>query len=277
MAKYNNYKLFQIAKHMNYNPYYALAKLEDYIYEFHKDYYGYAYYLRILIDLGLFEEAKSVLDFIESAFPQLVDDYIIFHKLRLLLFTDNYEEAYNLYNRHNAVLLAKYPRTKVVEIIYEKFVNGVVNSAYSKNYLNQQIVNYSSDCFLEHMQKHMNEYNIDVENPNPVIFNPDFPLNEIVDEINRIVPNDNRTYFSIFYNFYVFKYDDNGKIDNKYSDYFRVVTIHNTNKIITMYPMQHGEALLYTDFNYLNTEKKVKTRKISRVDRFYQKYGNINK
>ena len=76
----------------------------------------------------------------------------------------------------------------------------------------------------------------------------------------------------------MFKYDNAGRISNKSVDYFRLVTIHGTNAFITMYPMHHGASLPYTDLNYLNEDyKNNNVKRLSRVDKFYNKYGNLSK
>ena len=37
--------------------------------------------------------------------------------------------------------------------------------------------------FLEHIQKHMADYNQDLENPNEFIFTPDFPMDKVLNEV----------------------------------------------------------------------------------------------
>ena len=275
--KFNKHTLFQIVKHMKYNPYYVLYKLDEYLYKYHTDYYAYTYYIKVLIDLGYFTEAYSAIEFVEAVFSNQLDDNFVFSKVRLFMYTGRYDEALKLYNENRETLLFNDPRVKIIETIHSKVSDGTVfSNDFSKSYLYNQIVNYDYNSFVSHIEKHTADYNFDIDNPNPVVFAPDFPLNDVLDEINRIIPSDKRTYFSLFYNFYVFKYDGNGRVDNKLVDYFRVVTFHDTDEMITMYPMVHGEALPYTDLNYLNKET-FDVKVLSRVDKFNQKYSNFLK
>ena len=278
--KFNNYELFQIVKEMKYNPYYAFSEIEDYLSRFPDDCYAYSYYIKLLIDLGRFEEAFSVLDFAENTFPDKIDINFIFGKIRALIFTGKYEEAYKIYTIYKDELISNDFRMSIFETICAIKVKNasLVKDISGNRYLYNQLIDYSYDDFLVHMQKHMADYNIDSESPNPVIFSHDFPFDKVLSEIDKLIPNNDRIHYSFFYNFYVFKYDANGRINNKTVDYFRVVTFHNTKDIITMYPMQNGSALPYVDLNYLNDvydSKKVK--KLSRVDRFNQKYSNFVK
>ena len=278
--RFNNYELSQISKEIKYNPYSALDKLEEYLRVFPKDSCAYSYYIKVLIDLGRFEDASFVFNYAENEFPDNININFIFAKIRLLMFTGKYDEAYNLYRNYKEELAEKGFRTDIFETVYDiKVKNASLDKDPSGNkYLYNQTINYSFDDFLEHMQKHMADYNKDSDNPNPVIFSYDFPFDKVLSEIDKLIPNNDRINYSFFYNLYAFKYDANGRINNKTVNYFRVVTFHNTKDIITMYPMQNGDYLPYVDLNYLNDvydSKQVK--KLSRVDKFNQKYSNFIK
>ena len=273
--KYNSHTLYHIAKHIKYNPYYALARLEEYLETFYEDYYGYICYIKTLIDIGDFEEAIPIIEFVESAFPDKLDSNLYYHKLRLCTFLEDYETAYQIYTNYKEEFLSIDNRISIFEVIYNKKVyDNIERSSTPSRYLYNQIVEYRHDDFINHISKHLANNNRNTKSPNPTIFNVDFPINEIITELKSIIPNDNRTYFNFAENFYVFKYNNNGKIDNKNADYFRVVTLHNTNELITMYPMKSGAVLPYTDLNYLNNaENKPKVRSLSRTEKFNQKYN----
>ncbi len=117
---------------------------------------------------------------------------------------------------------------------------------------------------------------MDLDDPNPAIFNLDFPLEVVLTELKTLIPNDTMTNFGFYNNFYLFKYDNVGKVNRRSVDYFRVVVINGTNKILTMYPLEHGENLPYVDLNYLNPiYQKPSEKKLSRVEKFYQKYNEF--
>ncbi len=276
--KYNSHTLHHIVKHIKYNPYYALTRLEEYIETFYEDYYAYLCYIKTLIDVGAFEEAMSIIEFVESAFPNKVDSNLYYHKIRIYSFLGNYETAYQIYTDYKEDFLKIDNRTANFEVIYNKKVHNNVERSFAQSrYLYNQIAEYSHDDFINHISKHLASNNQNDKSPNPAIFNPDFPIEQVIEELKTIIPNDKRTYFNFSENFYVFKYDNCGKINNKNTDYFRVVTLHNTNKLITMYPMRSGAVLPYTDLNYLyHQEDKPKVKTLTRTEIFNQKYNIQN-
>ncbi len=273
--KYNSYALYHIIKHIKYNPYYALARLEEYIETYYEDYFGYLCYVKTLVDIGNFKEALSIIEFVESAFPNKVDSNLYYHKLRIHAFLGNYETAYQIYNDYKEAFLRIDSRVAIFEVIYNKKVyNNIERTSTPSRYLYNQIAEYSDNDFINHINKHLANNNQNDKSPNPTIFNQDFPIEQVIEELKTIIPNDNRTYFNFSENFYVFKYDNCGRINNKNTDYFRVVALHNTNELITMYPMKSGIILPYTDLNYLKPEKgKPKVRTLTRTEIFNQKYN----
>ena len=273
--KYNSHTLYHIIKHIKYNPYYALTRLEEYIETYYKDYFGYLCYVKTLVDIGSFEEALSIIEFVESAFPNKVDSNLYYHKLRIHAFLGNYETAYQIYNDNKEEFLRIDNRVGIFEIIYNKKVyNNIERTSTPSRYLYNQIAEYSHDDFTNHISRHLADSNQNDKSPNPAIFNQNFPTKQVIEELKTIIPNDNRTYFNFSENFYVFKYDNCGKINNRNTDYFRVVALHNKNELITMYPMKSGIILPYTDLNYLKPEKdKPKVRTLTRTEIFNQKYN----
>ena len=86
-------------------------------------------------------------------------------------------------------------KTEMLDTFY--MVNNgekLERSPLSSMYLYNQIVDYREKDFLSHMKKHLADYNKDLDDPNPVIFSPDFPIDKVVKELKSIVPNDKRTY-----------------------------------------------------------------------------------
>lgn len=144
--------------------------------------------------------------------------------------------------------------------------------------MHNQLIDYQEEDFLDHIKKHLANYNMYLEKPNPTVFNPDFPFETVLNEIKTLIPCDIKTNFSFYNNFYVFKYDNAGMINYKTVDYFRAVVINGTDKIVTMYPLENGMNLPHLDLNYLSIMyQKPVSKKLSRVDSFYQKYSNVDK
>lgn len=271
--KYNSYLLHNIMKWFKYEPYSTMDNLEQYIDRYPLDVVAYIYYSQILIDMNDFETAEKVLDYIDELFPIEKDERSLFNRFRILCLSEQYEKAMQFYDEYKYDLLNVDSKANYFELIYKTMgANDLKRSDFNR-YLHNQLIDYKEEYFINHIKKHLADYNMDLEQPNPAVFNPDFPLETVLKEIKLLIPNDTITNFSFYNNFYVFKYDNAGKINYKSVDYFRVVAINGTNKIVTMYPLEHGEYLPHVDLNYLNTlYQKPKVKTLSRVERFYNKY-----
>jgi len=141
-------------------------------------------------------------------------------------------------------------------------------------YIYKQIIDYKESEFLKHIKKHMADYNQDVDNPNKNIFAPNFPINEIIEEIKKYIPSNKKICPGFYEDIYIFKYDYCGRADNKIVDYFKVVTFNNTTEFITMLPVENAEYLPYIDLNYLKKEdSNNKIKKLSQIDKFNQRYN----
>lgn len=273
---YDNFYLYKIIKTLNDDPYYSINKLEEYINNFPNDYFGYSYYLKLLIDVGRLDDADLLIKKIEdSTLLEKIDIHFLFAKLRVLVFKGKYEQAHELYTEHKEELLRKDPRTIVFEVIYARVKNLPLNTVDGPNsnfYFYNQFVNYSEKSFLNHIKKHLSSCTDEFDVMNAAMFTPEFPYKKVIEEIKRTIPNDKHLLYSFFNDLYVFKYDFCGRSNNKTTDYFKVIASHDTNNLITMYPYLYGECVPYTDFNYLNNNRS-KVRRLSQIDKFNQKYN----
>ena len=77
--------------------------------------------------------------------------------------------------------------------------------------------------------------------------------------------------YNFFADEYYFRYDGCGEVGGKKTDYFKIVVLHNTDKLITMYPTTQGKELHHIDLSYLGL-KDVPTRKLSQIDKFNMRY-----
>ncbi len=272
---YDNYRLQSIIKWFKYEPFSTINNLEQYIDMYPEDVVAYIYYSQVLIDINDFELAEKVLKYIDDNYPNENDARILFNKFRILCLKEQYEEAKLFYDQYKYELFAIDPKVDLFEVVYKtKTENNLKREDMPNRYLYNQLIEYKEEDFLDHIKKHLADYNMDLEYPNPVIFSPDFPLEVVLKEIKNIIPNDIGTNFSFYNNFYVFKYDNAGRINNKAVNYFRVITLNGTNKLITMYPLECGENLPYIDLNYLNSiyqKPRVKVR--NRIDEFHNRYS----
>ena len=143
------------------------------------------------------------------------------------------------------------------------------NNKFPDKYLFNQIANYKEDEFLEHIKKHLADYNSELDEPNKNIFVPDFPINDVLKEVKKYIPSEKTLYTGFYENVYVFKYNECGRVNNRLVDYLKIVCFDGTSDMLTILPVEEGENLPYIDLNYMVEEKKVnEVQRISAVERF---------
>lgn len=149
------------------------------------------------------------------------------------------------------------------------------NLREGNTYLYRQMVYYKNDDFLDHIKEHLADYNKDLDNPNSCIFSTDFPISEIIETVISYIPSNKRFFTGFYQDTYVFKYDCCGKVNNKTTNYFKVVCFNDTKDIITMFPSLNCNELPCIDLNYLIKNKITennKVKRLSQIDKFNQKY-----
>lgn len=259
---YDKWEFIQALDLFENNPLESKRLFEIYLLKYPKDYSAYTYYCSTLVCLGEFEKAEKELNYVEKIFihhkhfidQQKIESFeqkILFIKIKLLTYTKRYEELYKV--------LCNCPKEYMKPIFfYCKKQIGLLdlNRRGPNSYLFRQINNYSEKDFLEHIQKHLADYNMLEDKRNSNIFVPDFPLYKVIEEIKKYIPSNNRTYPGFFENVYIFKYNGCGREDNKLVDYFKVICLHDTQEFITMCPVSKCENLPYIDLNYLVTNKE---------------------
>lgn len=266
------------------NPYEAEKKFEEYLRKYPKDYSAYIYYIYTQIILGKFEYALEVLDYVEKESDadeyfnmeynrvKLLHKNLLFSRMKLLSYNGKYEELCQLYYK-NTVHLEDINLKAV--IFYSKKQLGKLdpNRRDINSYLYRQIVEYKESDFMEHIQKHMADFNAGLEEPNESIFVSSFPIGKIIEEIKKYIPSERGLHFGFYEDIYIFKYNGCGRSNNKLVDYFKVVCFHKTQDFITICPAEKCEKLPYVDLNYLYPENSsVKVKKLSQIEKFNIKY-----
>ena len=282
---YNTNEFTKILSLAETNP--SLAKLlyEEYLKKYSNDYSAHFYYTSLLITLGEFEEAEKVLEFVRDSYEnnyKYSSDYekrkhfncnYNFTKARLLCYKKKYKEAGSLtfYPYKN---ISKHINLESVRFFCKMRSDKIrSNREEFSSYINKQICEYKESDFIEHITKHMADYNQNIDNPNKYVFAPDFPIDEIIKEIKKHIPSDKRLLPGFFEDAYYFKYDECGRANNKIVDYFKVVCFHDTTNFITMLPLTDCENLPYTDLNYLKKDDKPMVKRKSRIEQFNQRYN----
>lgn len=302
---YYNVHEFNYARDlMDIDPYKAKEAFLLYIERYPQDYRARAYYASVLIILRELDEANRVIEDLEyeaysnrefmadknAIFLKHFRQNITFAKIKLLFYQNKYQELYDTYFNNDKIIdiykdaniylnqdmgyfrydsLAFYVKKKLNLIPHD-----VNNSSYT--YLYKQIINYQDEMFLDHIKKHMADFNIEADTPNKSIFKYDFPLDLVFSEIKKYIPSERCLYSGLVEDTYVFKYDSCGWNNNKMVNYFKIVCFHGTSEFITMCPTKTGEYFPYIDLNYMNANintDSVKVKRRSQIDKFNKKYG----
>lgn len=261
-------------------------RYEEYLKKYPQDYHTYTYYVGVLIELGEFEYAEKVLNYTieisnnDNSFSKeknklkQLQENLLYCKLRLLSYTEKYEELYKLCS-DNYGLIKKISLNNVY--FYAKTKNNMIDSSSRENvsYCLRQMIEYKETDFLKHVKKHLADCVTDLDNPNKNLFAPDFPIEKVINETRKYIPSNKCLFPGIIENMYVFKYTSCGKDNNKTVDYFKVVCFHNTQNYITMFPCVDCENLPYVDLDYLiNTNDIPKVKTLSQIEKFNKRFNN---
>lgn len=264
--------------------YLALELFKQYIEEFPDDYLAKTYYASVLITVRRLDEAKIVLDDLKTQLrsDKKITKYmdkcykneaaVVFVDAKLFLYTGKYQESYDLLNENIELLRENgYYINAAILLSQKKKSNASIQlTADDSSYLYKQIDNYSYERFYDHIQKHLYDYKGEEETRG--VFVKNFKLGEVLKYLNENIPSDKALYSGTVEDTYYFKYYSCGKVDNKYTDYFKLVAIHGTNHYITMTPVDNGKNMPYVDLNYLSEENE-NTNTNDRIARFNKKYA----
>ena len=279
----------------------AVKMMERYIEIYSDDYSAQVMYASLLITIGEFEKAANIIDCIEKNYKipikyndktktELLKKNLAFSKLRLLCYTEKYQEFLDTAKMDKKVLLDNNINIgAAIVFCCNKLGIDASSKAFENAYLYPQILEYSEESFREHIKKHLAMYEENFTKQT-AIFNLDFPLDKILEEVKKYIPSNIRSYYGFFDNYYYFKYDDNGKcikekdrIHNKdgqsvrkTTDYFKVTTFNNTADLITICPCEGTKGFSYIDLNYLRKDEekdKPKSIRKSRIDLFNERYS----
>lgn len=280
---FDNFKLEKYVDMIKYDPISAEYEFEKYIENYPYDYSAYPHYAHSLLVLGKTEDAIKIMNYVEEKsqndtnYAQFFqkNDYlkssIIINKYRILAQLEKYDELYEYYNKTHFLISSDF---NIIPFVCEKKL-GLLDSRrdYPRYYFNQA-AEYKEEDFLKHIQKHMADYKTSSDMSNQAIFSPYFKIDEVLKEIKRIIPSNKKLCTGIFEDTYYFKYNDCGRDHNKITDFFLVVTFHNTNEIITMCPIVGIENCPHEDLNFLNKDK---VKVISQIEKFNRKYKKKSK
>lgn len=251
----------------------ALDKFEIYFQKYPNDISGYAYYIETLMKLGKIDKAVEFFNHIivEENTTMHAKEELLRIKLRLLMLSEEYDKAYQFLIQYQSVFEKNKWATGALSCFLKKqlgILTDLERKEFSKKYLLRQILSYSEDDALNHINS---SHQSTLENMSSVQFVEDFQIKDMYDKLKRSIPNQDRIYDDAISDKYIFKYDACGHVNSKLVDYFVVVATKNTNDILTMYPCSYKTDLKVPD---LTPEiSKEKTKRMSQIDKFNQRYG----
>ena len=243
-----------------------------YIKKYPEDISAIGGFTSLLLDLGLIEEAREIIEktVITESNKKRSENEWIFVKIKLLGCQGKFEECYKLLQEHREKLINTREDFMSVEVYLQKKLGLPIKAGVEKcSYTVSQIIDYSDERAIEHIKTHQYGSTEDKS-----LFSEDFNIEENFYRIKEIISKDenNKMYSGIFKNFYIFKYincgtrnSDSGKVD-----YINVITLQDTNEIITMFPRKYPGLFPVVDITPL---EKTKVKKLSQIEKFNKKYG----
>ena len=282
---YNKFESGKAKAQIFINPYESKRMFEEYLKKYPEDYFAYPFYVIALVFIGDFNKATDIFNYSYNMFKndlkfnseptrsRFVNNSFIFNKLQLLSYQEKYEELYYYCLKNSNDIKATGINPQRLIINCQKML-GLLDYSIrpTQSYLYKQIIEFREEDLLEHLQKHLANYNNGINTPNTSIFSPNIDITQLLTEVRKYLLNDKTLYPGIMEDLYIFKYDNCGHDNYKSVDYFKVICIHNTMNIITMCPANNCKYLPHNDLNYLNHNNDFKIKKRSQIDRFNQRY-----
>lgn len=196
---------------------------------------------------------------------------IVFGRLRLYSYKGDYKKVYEL-GKNNPEQIKRLKLNDLMFYCKRKLGKAKNVQREGNSYLFRQIIEHKDEEFIEHIQKHLADYNKDLDEPNKNVFVPDFPINEVVKEIKKYIPSNKKLCTGFWENTYIFKYDGCGRDNNRLVNYFKVVCFDKSSNMITMLPVSGLDDLPQIDLNYMVKEDKKEVKRESAIDKFNRKF-----
>lgn len=279
---YNTWEFDRINELCKVDPIRAKQDFENYFKEYPKDYSARSYYIYCLIILNMLDKAQEELNKVYYEFnhdtnyakygkkQEILRYGLLINNMRLQSLKGNYKLVCELAKRNKHALKDFYVRD-ILKYCKLQLGEETIDPNEKDVYLHNQIANYSEKDFLDHIKKHLADYNKDLDNPNKNIFAPDFPIHDVIKEVKKYIPGNTKMSPGYWENVYCFKYEACGRDNNKVVNHFKVICFNNTANIITMLPVADAENFPQIDLSYM-TQKDDKIKKTSALERFNRRY-----
>ena len=221
---------------------------------------SYYYLARIAYMNGEYDREKEYYDKMKTYKSGVCYTSLVYYYIR----NNNREDAIKYLNMLDdnfiGANMAKYRMANVL-------LGLDVTEKDMRYYSTRQIINYDFEAAVEHIKEHqkVDEYN--------GYFRKDINIEELLIDVMTKIEN-MKPVFSELVDHYFINYDGIGiNGDDKYN-YIEVITVANTNKVITMYPTLSSNIFAPNYDKKKKEEFKTKVyKRQSQIDKFYKKYG----
>lgn len=278
---YNTYEFKQAHNLSEIDPVTSKILFAQYLEKYPRDYSTYPYYCTLLMVLGEFDEAEKILKFAKEKVKQdkrfdnpykikIFEKKMFYCELKLMCYQKRFKELYNIYKNKSIELMNR--EFNSIWFYVKKQLGFLSEDKRNINtYLFRQITKYDEEDFYDHIKRHLSGTEDSINNS--CVFETEFPIKSIVEEMKKHMPSDKRLFWGFYDNIYFFKYDSCGKVDNKTVNYIKVICLDDTNNIITLCPVVGNDNLPHIDLNYMKEEEFAKVKRISQIDKFNQRYS----
>ena len=227
------------------------------------------YKINYLLAIGKVEESEVLVDkLLEEEIEDMNSDYDLLIKASLVKYRlGKYEKSLELISKLESLIIdpRKYiylSEAKRLRILNCKKLNIPMDEKDFR-YSERQIVHYSKEETITHL---IHNHISSKEYPN---FYPDVDLDKLIDEVVELLGTMSPKCNQVF-DYYTIKYENIGYFEDRIINQLNVVTVPGTRDIITMYP-----AITENNYDLCDEEEvtKKKTRRLSQIDKFNNRYG----
>lgn len=251
----------------------AINEIQQYLNIYTKDVEGYVLYADILIKINHLEEVECVLNrvenIIEETTPILTYEEFKRVKIFLLCIQKKYQECYLMLRDNISLFYRRKWSFYGLMCFLKRHLNKENCRKHKENsYLINQIFSYDEEKAILHKKRHRHNLNHEVFH-----FADKFPIENVYYYFRKNLPNEKKYINDEITNSYIFKFINSGHAGNKMVDFIKVITLLDSNDIITMYPYENKERREYIDITP-ELDEPLKRKRISQIDKFNRRYGN---
>lgn len=172
----------------------------------------------------------------------------IMKEISMLIGEERYADAYNILNCFKYDLIKDNKKTfySLSKLFLEQQLN-IPNTKEPGNYSELQMISFDKEIAIDHIKKHC--YYVNDETAH-TLFNENIDIDELYDYVTDTIDDDNLWRKDMF-DVYIIPYKNASAASEEKCNHIRVITLHNTKNIITMYPIS-----TYVEANKVLTKER---------------------